>query len=51
MKRIHHKHFNEEFGEDATEFGEFICSYYKWIPPQEQKEKAEKLQNISNKKN
>ena len=41
--------FGTEAGEDATKYGEFICSYFAWISPSEQKEKAEKLQNITKK--
>lgn len=39
--------FGVEVGEDATKYGEFVCSYFAWISLPEQKEKAEELQNIT----
>lgn len=42
--------FGTEIGEDATKYGEFICSYFAWISLPEQKDKAEELQNITKKK-
>ena len=33
--------------EDATKYGEFVCSYFAWISLPEQKNKAEELQNIT----
>jgi hypothetical protein len=38
-----------EIGEDTTKYGEFISSYFSWVSLQEQKEKVEKLQNITKK--
>ena len=38
-----------EVGEDATKYGEFISSYFAWVPLPEQKEKAEKLENVTKK--
>ena len=38
---------DEEIGEDATEYGEFIPSYFAWISPEKQKERAKKLQNMT----
>ena len=38
-----------EVGEDATKYGEFISSYFAWVPLPEQKEKAEKLEKITKK--
>lgn len=35
--------------EDATKFGEFVCSCHKWLPLDEQKEKAKILENITKK--
>ena len=44
----HIKEAREEFGtEDATKYGEFVCSYFAWVSLPEQKEKAEELQNIT----
>ena len=42
--------FGVEVGEDSTKYGEFVSSYFAWIPLPEQKEKAEKLQNMTKKK-
>ena len=38
-----------EVGEDSTKYGEFVSSYFSWIPLPEQKEKAKRLQNITKK--
>lgn len=40
----------EEVGEDATKYGEFISSYFAWVSLPEQKEKVEKLEDITNSK-
>lgn len=40
---------DEEIGEDATEYGEFISSYFAWISPEKQKERAKELQNMTKK--
>ena len=39
-----------EVGEDATKYGEFVSSYFAWVSLPEQKEKVEKLEEITNKK-
>ena len=31
----------DEIAEDATEYGEFISSYFAWIPPEKQKQRAD----------
>lgn len=36
-------------GEDATKYGEFVSSYFAWIPLSEQKEIANRLENITDK--
>ena len=38
-----------EVGEDTTKYGEFISSYFAWVSLPEQKEKVEKLQEITKK--
>ena len=38
-----------EVGEDSTKYGEFVSSYFAWIPLPEQKENAKRLQNITKK--
>ena len=40
-----------EIGEDATQYEEFITSYFAWIPLSVQKKKTEELENITNNKN
>ena len=40
-----------EVGEDATKYGEFISTYFAWISLPEQKENAERMQNITKNKN
>ena len=39
-----------ENGEDATEYGEFVSSYFAWIPLSKQKERAEELDEKTKKK-
>lgn len=41
---------NQEIGEDATKYGEFVSSYFGWVSLEEQKRQAEKLQKITKKK-
>ena len=36
-----------EVGEETTKYGEFISSYFAWIPLSEQKENAKRLQEIT----
>lgn len=36
--------------EKTTEYGEFICSFDKWLPIEVQKERARKLAEITRKK-
>ena len=43
------KQTHPEVGEDATQFGEFVSSYFAWVPLPDQKEKAEKMANMTNK--
>lgn len=38
-----------EVGEDSTKYGEFISSYFAWVSLPEQKEKVEKLEEITQK--
>ena len=37
----------KEIGEDATQYGEFISSFFGWISPEEQKKQAQKLEDIT----
>ena len=41
------KQTHPEVGEDATQYGEFISSYFAWIPLPEQKENAERMADIT----
>ena len=43
------KQIHPEVGEDATQYGEFVSSYFAWIPLPEQKDKAEKMAQITKK--
>lgn len=36
-----------EVGENTTQYGEFVSTYFAWIPLPEQKEKAEKMAKIT----
>lgn len=37
-------------GEDATKYGEFVTTYFAWVPMAKQKENVKKLENITKKK-
>jgi formiminotetrahydrofolate cyclodeaminase len=43
------KEENKGIEEDNTKYGEFISSYFMWLSPKEQKERAKKLQNMTKK--
>ena len=43
------KQTHPEVGEDATQYGEFVSTYFAWIPLPEQKENAEKMANMTRK--
>lgn len=43
------KQAGPEVGEDATQYGEFVSSYFAWIPLPNQKEKAKKMVNMTKK--
>lgn len=40
----------EDESKNATEYGEFVCSYFSWLPVDVQKEKSIKLSNVTNTK-
>lgn len=42
------KHIDEN--EDVDKYGEFVCSYFAWLQPSSQKEKAKELSNMTKKK-
>ncbi len=35
--------FDIEAGEDVTVYGEFVASYFAWLPPERQKQRAKEL--------
>ena len=41
------KQTHPEVGEDATQYGEFVSSYFEWISLPKQKEKAEELSKMT----
>lgn len=43
--------FGVEVGEDSTKYGEFVSSYFAWIPLPEQKEKAKEMQDMTKEDN
>ena len=45
-KKIHEK-IVYETEEDYTKYGEFISSHFAWMPMSEQKEKAQRLENLT----
>lgn len=50
------RHMKEEIGqmeetEDVTKYGEFVSSYFAWLTLEKQKEKAKKMENITNQRN
>ena len=50
MKEENNKKNNIKEKEDATKYGEFVSSYFGWITLDQQKKKANELEN-STKKN
>ena len=43
------KQKHPEGGEDATQFGEFVSSYFAWVPLPDQKEKADEMAKMTEK--
>ena len=43
------KQTHPEVGEDATQYGEFVSTYFAWIPLPDQKEKAESMAQMTKK--
>lgn len=44
------KNNSDDKRKNTTKYGEFVCSEYKWLPIEKQKEQAKKLANITKKK-
>lgn len=40
-----------EVGEDNTKYGEFVSTYFAWIPLSKQKEKAREMEVMTKKQN
>ena len=43
------KQTHPEVGEDATQYGEFVSTYFAWISLPDQKQKAEEMANLTKK--
>ena len=41
---------NEDVDKYGDKYGEFVCSYFAWLQPSSQKEKAKELSNMTKKK-
>lgn len=41
------KQIHPEVGEDTTQYGEFISTYFAWVPLNKQKEKAEEMAKMT----
>ena len=37
----------EDDYEDTTKYGEFISSYFAWLPPEKQKKRAKEIDNMT----
>lgn len=48
-EKENNKYYNSKMQERSTKTGEFVCSYFNWIPLEKQKEKVEELENITKK--
>lgn len=46
-KKQKQKQSHPEVGEDATQYGEFVSSYFAWVPLPEQKQKAEEMSKMT----
>ena len=42
--------YGEEDVEDTTRYGEFVTSYFAWVPMSKQKENVKRLENITKKR-
>ena len=43
------KQTHPEVGEDATQYGEFVSTYFAWIPLSKQKERAREMEDMTKK--
>lgn len=37
----------DEYIEDVTKYGEFVTSYFAWLPPEKQKERAKEIDDMT----
>ena len=53
MKKDKIDKFKNEFGQmyDTTKYGEFVSSYFAWVPLAKQKERAKDMENITKDRN
>lgn len=42
---------NQEIGEDVTQYGEFVSTYFAWVPPTKQKQRANELEEMTKPQN
>lgn len=40
------KNYNEDM-EEVTKYGEFVTSYFAWVPLKKQKDRTEELENMT----
>lgn len=40
---------DDEKQDNTTKYGEFVCSFYQWLPIDIQKKQAEKMSNVTKK--
>lgn len=40
---------NKEIGEDATQYGEFVSSYFSWVTPEEQRKRTKEIEKMTKK--
>ena len=41
------KEMNMEIGEDATKYGEWMSSFFEWVTPDKQKDRANELNDMT----
>ena len=41
------KKMSMEIGEDATKYGEWMSSFFEWVTPDKQKDRAEELNDMT----
>ncbi len=46
MKRFYKSNV-DDLAEDTTMFGEFVCSFHKWVPLSKQKDVADELDKMT----